>query len=404
MSTLKGNAVIGQSGGPTSVINQSLVGVVQELRKTNHIDKLLGARHGVRGIINNEFIQLNNASDDLLERIAKTPAAALGSTRDKPDAAYCEKIFESFKKNNVRVFFYIGGNDSCDTARIVADLAKKEGHELRVFHIPKTIDNDLRVHEHTPGYGSAAKFVAAAIMGDNYDNRSLPGIKVDVIMGRHAGFLTAAAALGRAHPEDGPHLIYVPEAPLTEDKFLSDVDGVYKKHGRCLIAVSEGVSRPAGKTFAEAMSTNIERDGHGNIQLSGTGALGDYLASLITKKLQAPGGKKLRVRADTFGYLQRSFPGFVSESDATEARLVGKVAAQLSVQPGTEGSVAMRRVPGGAYKIETFLTPLSTVARETKHMDPSYLTGGNNVTQAFLDYANPLVGKLPPVGTFDELK
>jgi ATP-dependent phosphofructokinase / diphosphate-dependent phosphofructokinase len=404
MSSSKGNAVIGQSGGPTSVINQSLVGVVQELRRTKHIDKLLGALHGVRGVINNDFIELDSASDELLERIAKTPAAALGSTRDKPDAAYCEKIFESFRKNDVRYFFYIGGNDSCDTARIVADLAKKEGHELRVFHIPKTIDNDLRVHDHTPGYGSAAKFVAAAMMGDNYDNRSLQGIKVDVIMGRHAGFLTAAAALGRAHPEDGPHLIYVPESPLTEDKFLSDVDGVYRKYGRCLIAVSEGVSTPDGKTFAEGMSTNLERDSHGNIQLSGTGALGDHLASLITKGLQAPGGKKLRVRADTFGYLQRSFPGFVSESDAIEARLVGKVAAQMSAQAGSEGSVAMKRVPGGAYKIETFLTPLSTVARETKHMDPSFISGGNNVTQAFLDYAKPLVGPLPAVGTFDELK
>jgi 6-phosphofructokinase len=403
MSTTKGNAVIGQSGGPTSVINQSLVGVVQELRKTKHIDKLLGARHGVRGIINNDFIALDKASDELLERIARTPAAALGSTRDKPDAAYCEKIFESFKKNDVRYFFYIGGNDSCDTARIVADLAKKQDHELRVFHIPKTIDNDLRVHDHTPGYGSAAKFVAAAMMGDNYDNRSLPGIKVDVIMGRNAGFLTAASALGRRHPEDGPHLIYVPESPLTEEKFLSDVDAVYKKRGLCLIAVSEGICRPDGKTFAEAMSSNLERDGHGNIQLSGTGALGDYLASLITKNLQAPGGKKLRVRADTFGYLQRSFPGFISETDATEARLVGKVAAQMSTQAGAEGSVAMKRVAGGSYKIETFLTPLSTVARETKHMDASFLSGGNNVTQAFLDYANPLVGSLPPVGTFDEL-
>jgi 6-phosphofructokinase len=404
MSSIKGNAIIGQSGGPTSVINQSLVGVVQELRKTGHIDKLLGSRHGVRGIINNDFVPLDKANDELLERIARTPAAALGSTRDKPDAAYCERIFQSLQKNEIRYFFYIGGNDSCDTARIVAELAKKEGHEMRVFHIPKTIDNDLRVHDHTPGYGSAAKFVACAMMGDNYDNRSLNGIKVDVIMGRHAGFLTAAAALGRLHPEDGPHLIYVPEVPLTEDQFLADVDAVYKKHGRCLIAVSEGVSRPDGKTFAEAMSRNLEHDSHGNIQLSGTGALGDYLASLITKKLQAPGGKKLRVRADTFGYLQRSFPGFVSETDASEARLVGKVAAQMSTKEGAEGSVAMRRVPGGGYKIETFLTPLSTVAKETKHMDASFLTDGNNVTQAFFDYANPLVGALPPVGTFDDLK
>jgi 6-phosphofructokinase len=400
----QGNAVIGQSGGPTSVINQSLVGVVLEMRKHGLVDQLLGARHGVRGIVNDDFINLNKAPDELLERIAQTPAAALGSTRDKPDQEYCQKIFKSFAKHNVRYFYYIGGNDSADTARIVGDLAAEEGHELKVFHIPKTIDNDLRVHDHTPGYGSAARFVAAAIMGDNYDNKSLPGIKVDVIMGRHAGFLTAASVLARQHPEDGPHLIYVPEAPVTEDKFLADVDRVYRKHGRCLIAVSEGMSRPDGKTWAEAMASNLERDAHGNIQLSGTGALGDFLASLITKKLQAPGGKKLRVRADTFGYLQRSFPGFVSETDAKEARLVGQMAVRYSAEGQSGGSVAMRRVPGGDYKIETFLTPLNTVARETKHMDPRYIADGNNVTDAFKQYARPLVGKLPVVGSFDEIR
>jgi 6-phosphofructokinase 1 len=398
MST-KGNAVIGQSGGPTSVINQSLIGVVQEMKKAGLVDQLLGARHGVRGIVNEEFIPLSNVADDLLERVAQTPAAALGSTRDKPDAAYCEKIFKSFAKHDVRYFYYIGGNDSADTARIVGELAAKEGHALKVFHIPKTIDNDLRVHDHTPGYGSAAKFVAAAIMGDNYDNRSLPGIKVDVIMGRNAGFLTAASVLARQHEEDGPHLIYVPEAPLTEDKFLADVDGVYKKHGRCLIAVSEGVGQPGGKTWAEAMSSNLDKDAHGNVQLSGTGALGDFMASLITRKLQTPGGKKLRVRADTFGYLQRSFPGFVSESDATEARLVGRMAVQYSAKGEAGGSVAMRRAAGAEYKIETFLTPLSTVARETKHLDASYISGGNNITEAFKQYVRPLVGKLPVVGT-----
>jgi 6-phosphofructokinase len=402
MST-KGNAVIGQSGGPTSVINQSLVGVVQEMRKAGLVDQLLGARHAVRGIVNEDFINLSDAPDELLERIAQTPAAALGSTRDKPDAEYCAKIFKSFAKHNVRYFYYIGGNDSADTARIVGELAAKEGHELKVFHIPKTIDNDLRVHDHTPGYGSAAKFVASAIMGDNYDNRSLPGIKVDVIMGRHAGFLTAASVLARQHEEDGPHLIYVPEAPLTEDKFLSDVDRVFKKHGRCLIAASEGIGQPDGKTWAEHMASNLERDSHGNIQLSGTGALGDFLAALITKKLQPPGGKKLRVRADTFGYLQRSFPGYVSESDAREARLVGQMAVRYSAQGESGGSVAMRRVPGSEYKIETFLTPLSTVARETKHLDPSYISDGNNITEAFKSYVRPLVGKLPIVGTFDEL-
>ncbi len=404
MSNLKGNAVIGQSGGPTSVINQSLVGVAQEARKHGHIDKLLGARHGVRGIVNNEFYDLGKASDELLERIALTPAAALGSTRDKPDAEYCARIFESFKKNDVRYFFYIGGNDSADAARIVQELAAKENFELHVFHIPKTIDNDLRVHDHTPGFGSAAKFVASAIMGDDYDNKSLPGIKVDVIMGRHAGFLTAASALARRYEDSGPHLIYVPEAPLSEEKFLADVDAVYSRLGRCLIAVSEGVSRPDGKTWAEAMSSTLERDSHGNIQLSGTGALGDYLASLVTKKLQAPGGKKLRVRADTFGYLQRSFPGYLSDTDAKEARMVGVKAVQLSADPGiNECSVYMKRVSNSPYKIELDHTSIKNVARETKHMDASFLQNGNDVTRAFIDYVKPLVGELPTAGSLGEL-
>ncbi len=387
------------------MINQSLVGVIEQVQATEHIDELLGARHGVRGVIDNDYIRLNGASRDLLERIAATPAAALGSTRDKPDAAYCERIFANFKKNDVHYFFYIGGNDSADTARIVNELAKKEGHDLQTYHIPKTIDNDLRVHDHTPGYGSAAKFVAAAIMGDNYDNRSLPGIKVDVIMGRNAGFLTAASVLARQHADDGPHLIYVPEVPLSIEKYLADVDAMYKKHGRCLIAVSEGIVMPDGKTWAEHMAATTEKDAHGNLQLSGSGALGDYLSGLITKNLQAPGGKKLRVRADTFGYIQRSFPGFVSESDAREARLVGRRAVEYAIDPSNvEGSVAMRRVAGDRYDVETFLTPLATVARETQHMAPQYLEGGNNITQAFVKYVTPLVGPLPKVGTLDELK
>src|ERR1700722_9292757 len=222
----KNNAVVGQSGGPTSVINQSLVGVIDQVTKSTHIGQLLGARHGVRGIVDEKFTPLNGLSRDLLDRIAQTPSAALGSTRDKPDAAYCQRILESFKKHDVRYFFYIGGNDSADTARIVHDLAAKETHPLSVFHIPKTIDNDLRVHDHCPGFGSAARFVAAAVLGDDMDNASLPGVKIDVIMGRNAGFLTAASVLARRKSTDGPHLIYVPESKLTEDQFLADVQSV----------------------------------------------------------------------------------------------------------------------------------------------------------------------------------
>jgi 6-phosphofructokinase 1 len=397
----KGNAVIGQSGGPTMVINQSLVGVIEEAKKHGHIDRLLGARHGVRGIVDNDFLDIKDTPGELLERIAITPSAALGSTRDKPDQAYCERIFKSFAKNDVRYFFYIGGNDSSDTARIVHDMAKADKYDLNVFHIPKTIDNDLKVHDHTPGYGSAARFVALACMGDDYDNKSLPGIKIDVVMGRHAGFLTAASVLARKYENDGPHLIYVPEAPLAMETFMADVDRVYSKLGRCLIAVSEGVSAPDGKAWAEKMAEHLEKDAHGNIQLSGTGALGDFLAEQV-KKLQAPGGKKLRVRADTFGYLQRSYP-IQSETDAREARMVGQMAVKYSADPAnTEGSIAMRRAAGPTYKIETFLTPLSTVARLTQHLDPKYIKNGNDITEAFKDYVRPLVGELPKVGAFEE--
>jgi ATP-dependent phosphofructokinase / diphosphate-dependent phosphofructokinase len=404
MSTqLKGNAVVGQSGGPTAVINQSLVGVIQGVKECGHIEQLLGARHGVRGIVDEKFIDLKKASGELLERVAQTPAAALGSTRDKPDAAYCEKIFKSFAKNNVRYFFYIGGNDSADTARIVSELAAKEKYELRVFHVPKTIDNDLRVHDHTPGFGSAAKFVAAAFIGDNFDNKSLPGVKINIVMGRNAGFLTAASVLARHYADDGPHLIYVPEAPLSEEKFVADVDRVYTKYGRCVIAASEGICQSDGVTWAEAMQDNLDRDSHGNVQLSGTGALGDYLSGIIKKNLGQK-VRKLRVRADTLGYLQRSFPGFVSTVDAQEARRVGRMAVKFSSQGEREGSVAMKRLPGAAYSIDTFVTPLATVAKETKHMDAGYISDGNNITDAFIQYVKPLVGELPKVGAFDEMK
>jgi len=405
MSTLTGNAVIGQSGGPTNVINQSLVGVIESFKTNPNITKLLGSKHGVRGIVSSDYIDLSAVPTDLLERVAATPSSALGSTRDKPDAEYCQKILRGFTQNNVRYFFYIGGNDSADTARIVQEMAASSGYELTVIHIPKTIDNDLRVHDHTPGFGSAAKFVAQATMGDDYDNKSLPGIKVNIIMGRNAGFLTAASALARKYENDGPHLIYMPEAPVSQDQFLANVDAVYSKLGRCVIAVSEGITSPGGTTYAELMSQGLEKDAHGNIQLSGSGALGDYLAGQITTKLGKERGKKLRVRADTFGYLQRSFAGIVSDVDAKEAREVGKKAVEYTLDPANhEGSVVMTRVPGSAYQIKIHLEPLVNVARHTKHLPAEFIKNGNDITQAFLDYARPLVGPLPAVGSFVELK
>jgi len=399
---LKGNAVIGQSGGPTAVINQSLVGVVEEATKHRLIGRLLGARHGVRGIINEDFTDLKKISKSRLEVLAGTPAAALGSTRDKPDTEYCERIFEVFEKHNVRYFFYIGGNDSADTARIVNELADHAGYQLRVFHIPKTVDNDLRVTDHTPGYGSAARFVASAFMGEDRDNCSLPGIKVSVVMGRHAGWLTAASTLGRTSSGAGPHLVYVPEVAFSLPKFAKDVKRVYSRLGRCLIAVSEGIAdrsgTPIAQALAEKMHLSVERDSHGNVQLSGSGALGDFLSRYIKESF--PRKQKVRVRADTYGYLQRSFAGYASPVDQAEARKAGRKAVQLAMSGDMDGSVVLKRAKGKAYRVTYQRAELHQVARDTKHLPRNFINkAGNDITKAFRTYAMPLVGALPEVVT-----
>ncbi len=398
-----GNAVIGQSGGPTAVINQSLVGAVEALQASGRVDKILGAHHAVSGIIQDDYIDLTHAKADFLERIAATPSSALGSSRDKPDAAYCKKIFESFTKQDVRFFFYAGGNDSSDTCRIIAEMAAESGYKLTAYHIPKTIDNDLVVNDHTPGFGSAAKFVAQAFMGDNMDNAALPGIKINIIMGRHAGFLTAAAGLGRRQNKtDGPHLIYVPEVAFDENKFIDDVERVYKKHGRCLIAVSEGIHDQDGTAIMTKLMDEVEKDDHGNVQLSGSGALGDLLADLVKDKLGARLGQKLRVRADTFGYLQRSFAGVASTVDQIEARECGRQAV-IHAMAGEHksGSIAMVRTSNHPYVIDYRRIEISDVAAKTQHLDTKYILDGCDISDAFYaDYLTPIVGELPVVESF----
>jgi len=391
LDTLKGNAVVGQSGGPTGVINASLVGVIEEVRKHPEIENLYGAVHAVAGMVKDEFIDLGQIGVETLETVAASPSSGLGSSRDKPDEEYCRKIIEVFKKRNVRYFFYIGGNDSANTAHILNTVADEANYNIRAFHVPKTVDNDLLVTDHCPGFGTAAKFVAQALMGDDLDNRALPGVKIDVIMGRHAGFLTAATALGKQRDDDGPHLVYVPERPVSMDKLLADVDGVYKKYGRCVIAVSEGICDTDHKTWAEKLAENEERDAHGNIQLSGTGALADFLAGQIKTNL-----KIKRVRADTFGYLQRSYAGLQSPVDVAEARQCGRQAVQYAMEYDS-GSVAMKRIgEGDGYAVELFRTELKNVAEKTKSIPAEYINAdGNGVTEAFVNYAMPLVGGLP---------
>jgi 6-phosphofructokinase len=282
--------------------------------------------------------------------VAGTPSSALGSTRDKPDAKYCHEIFKVLQAHEIGHFFYIGGNDSSDTVRIVSLEAQKAGYPLRCVHIPKTIDNDLVGNDHTPGFPSAARFVAQAFAGANLDNAALPGVYVGVIMGRHAGFLTAASALGKKFADDGPHLIYLPERTFDLDKFLADV----------------------------------------NVQLSGNGALADLLCEEIKSKL----GIK-RVRGDTLGYLQRSFIGCVSDVDQREAREVGEKAVQFAMWGQQDGSVAIKRT--GFYSVDYELLPLDAVAGKTRVMEDEFITAsGTDVTDAFRLYLRPLLGSGMP--------
>jgi len=391
------NVVIAQSGGPSMVINQSLVGAVLEARKSARVGKILGARHGILGILGGDYVDLRKPTVKKLLAIADTPSSALGSCRKKPDAEDCKAIFEAFRKRGVGYFFYIGGNDSADAARIVAEEAERENYPLVVYHIPKTIDNDLRSCDHTPGFGSAAKFVASAIKGDDLDNRALGGVKIDIIMGRDAGFLTAASALARVRPDDGPHLIYLPEVPFSLKKFERDVLAAMKKFGRCVIAVSEGIRDEKGESIG-AKFAGGEKDSHGNVQMSGTGALGDYLA----KTLKATGRVK-RVRADTFGYLQRSFPGVASKVDQREAFAAGQAAVKAALavgRPGTsaptKGTIAILREEGKKYRVAFAPKPIVAAAKFTRSVPKNYIAkNGHDVTAAFLDYARPIVGELP---------
>jgi len=383
---LVGKVVVAQGGGPTAVINQSLAGVVLESRKFPQVTSVYGAINGVRGIINEEFVDLTQETTHNLEQVAITPSSALFSTRDKPDKQYCQEIFRVLKAHDARYFFYIGGNDSADTVHIVNEQAELANYEFRAIHIPKTIDNDLTVNDHTPGYGSAARFVAQAFIGANLDNRALPGVYIAIVMGRHAGFLTAASAIARKYPDDGPHLVYLPERPFDVDKFLGDVKAVYDIFGRCVVAASEGIQDAQGTPLLMKSMEALEKDAHGNVQLSGTGALGDLLAEMVRKKLNIK-----RVRSDTFGYLQRSFFGCVSDVDQHEAREVGEKAAQFGIWHNLDGSITIQRT--GEYSVDYRLVPLQDVAGKTRHMPDEFINAaGNNVTDAFRYYCRPLLG------------
>lgn len=383
---MRGRALVAQGGGPTAVINQTLVGIIEEARRWPQITGIYGALNGVEGLIKEELVDLSQVSSRNLAEVAATPSSALLSTRAKPDEDYCRKIYRVLKAHDIRYFFYIGGNDSSDTVRILSRQAQADGYEFRAIHVPKTIDNDLLVTDHTPGFGSAARFVAQAFAGMNLDMKAMPGVYIGIVMGRHAGFLTAAAAAAKRCESDGPHLICLPEHVFSLEKFLQEVEEAYKKYGYCVAAVSEGISDETGEPVLLQMMQDAERDAHGNVTLSGTGALGDLLAKAVKKRLAIS-----RVRGDTFGYLQRSFLGCVSDTDAAEAREAGEKAVHFALHEGKDGSVTLHRT--AEYRIEYRLTPLEELAGKTKYMPEEFIDRESfQVTEAFQAYLRPLLG------------
>lgn len=365
--------VIAQGGGPTAVINQTLAGIVIEAKRRHSGCRVLGALHGVRGVRDGKVVDLGALSDAELMKIAATPSAALGSTRDKPDTAYCEEILKGLQKVGATAFVYIGGNDTAGTQQILNEAA---GGSIACVHAPKTIDNDLVENDHTPGFISAGEFVASAFLSVDLDFRALPGIYVGIVMGRHAGFLTAASTAWRMDDNSGPHLVYVPERPFERERFVEDVRIVMARYNRCIVAVSEGIAGPTGKSLVEELvpPEMQERDAHGNLRLSGTD-LGQAIERILAEDLR---GKRARV--DTFGYLPRGAISMVSPVDAKEAFDAGAFAVEAVEKGG--GSVALRVVDG---KTKPVLVPLDRVAGKTRTMPSDFLLPHENRTSKAAD-------------------
>ena len=393
----KGNAVVFTQGGPTPVINASWVGVLEVLRGASQVGRVMGALHGIDGIIGQQFVDLTAESPEAAEHCALSPGSALLSTRHRPKDDECTRMLEVFRAHDVRFVFGIGGNDTSEALDIINESAKAQDYELRLFHVPKTIDCDLVLNDHTPGYGSAARFVAKAFMGVDLDNACFGGIYLAICMGRHAGFLTAASAICRRGDGDGPHLVYLPERPFVMDKFLADVYELYERHGRCVVAASEGIQTPAGDTVLEALRGELDEDLFGNVQLSGTGALADGLMLKIKDYIsKRRPDEKLRARADTLGYPQRSYPD-QSDVDLAEAREVGRFAAQMALAGNIDGSITLKRESSAEYSVRCELVELKLIAGKTRRVPDEFISPeGNDVTQAFVDWARPLVGPLPP--------
>ena len=384
---MSGTFVIAQGGGPTAVINQTMVGAALEVRSKHPGAKVLGSLHGVRGIRDGNYVDLSAVPEEQLRLIAGTPSAALGSTRDKPDAAYCELVLKGLQKVGADAFIYVGGNDTSGTQQILTDAADGK---IAFVHAPKTIDNDLEENDHVPGFISAAEFVAGAFLSVDLDFRALPGIYVAIVMGRHAGFLTAASAAWQLDGDSGPHLVYVPERAFSTARFIDDVRATLDRQKRCIVAVSEGVSTADGKALVESLvpPEKLERDQHGNVKLSGS----DLTAALEHALAEGLPGKRARV--DALGYMPRGYVGAINAVDAKEAFDAGAFAVTVAGEGG--GSVA---VTYDGEKTVLKKVPLASVAGKTRHMPEDFmLPDANQLSEKGMAYLKRLVPKKYKVG------
>ena len=397
---LKGSCIIGQSGGPTAVINASAYGVIRTALDSDCITKVYGAAHGIRGVLEDKLYIMDEEDPAELELLKNTPSSELGSVRykiadpDTDDTDY-KRILEIFKKYDVRYFFYNGGNDSMDTCEKISRYMNKVGYECRVIGVPKTIDNDLFGTDHCPGFGSAAKYIATACMEVSKDARVYDTgmITIIEIMGRHAGWLAGAAALA-SYCGSGPDLIYLPETDFDMDKFFADVENIYNKTGKVLVAVSEGIHYSDGSFVSEAKTSAT--DGFGHAQLGG---LAVRLANAVKERTGA------KVRGIELSLLQRCGAHLASKTDVDEAVLAGKTAVEAAISGESGKMVAFERgVRCGRYVCKTKLIPLDSVANLEKKVPLEWITPeGNNVTQEFIDYALPLIQGEPKRATENSL-
>ena len=384
-AALRGRLVVGQSGGCTAVINSSLVGVVQEAQRHKEISGVLGALHGVEGLLREELVDLTMESQATLQRLKRTPSAALGSCRYKLQEGDLERIVRFFRQQGIRYFIYIGGNDSADTSHKISIAAAEMSYDLRVVAVPKTIDNDLPLTDHSPGYGSIARFVAQSTLDAGLDTEAMKRydpVKLIEVMGRDAGWVAAAATLGKKSPLDAPHLVYVPEVAFSEERFLEDVKAVHQEVGYVVVVLSETIRDRRGHVVGSEKPYFVDPFGHGYYESPAA-----YLCRLVARELG------LRARFDKPGTIQRMSMALASATDLEEAYLVGQKAVQYAVEGRSDQMVTLVREQGSSYRCTTDSVPLAEVANVVKPLPSGFLNPeGNFVTQAYRDYALPLIG------------